>query len=199
MKQHLASIGYQPDPTKLGTLQDLSSDRRLNLIISTQTAMAHGYGQHVQTQTPIALNLYPAQELFRAITPRGRGRPWAARWNAARATSASESSATLATDDNNGPFFAQKNDPIWTALSTFGNPYPPFDYSSGMRVRDVSRPVAIQMGILLPDQQITPNIPPLNDNLSSPTSQLTPELLAPLLDFFGSIAQLIGTKLILNP
>jgi hypothetical protein len=199
MKAHLQSIGYQPDPSKAGTLQDLSSDRRINLIIATQTQMAHGYGRHLQTQNPTTLSLYPADELYRAIRPRGQGRPWAARWNAARAASASEASSTLATDDTRGPFVALKNDPIWTALSTFGNPYPPFDYSSGMRVRNVPRARAIELGIFQPDQQLTPDIPPLNNNVETSVANLQPDLLQPLLNAFGSIAKLAGDVLTLIP
>jgi hypothetical protein len=37
-----------------------------------------------------------------------------------------------------GRMIALKSDPIWTAISAFGTPYPPFDYNSGMWVHGPS-------------------------------------------------------------
>ena len=33
---------------------------------------------------------------------------------------------------------ALKEDPVWTRISRFGQPWPPFDFNSGMGVEDVS-------------------------------------------------------------
>jgi hypothetical protein len=43
---------------------------------------------------------------------------------------------------------ARKDSPIWEELSRFHTPYPPFDFNSGMWVKDVSREEAVGFGIL---------------------------------------------------
>ena len=43
---------------------------------------------------------------------------------------------------------ALKNDPVWTALSRFGRPWPPFDYDSGMGIADIDRETAETLGLL---------------------------------------------------
>lgn len=154
MKRQLAALGYEPDPEKRGGLQDLSSDRRVNLIIDTQLKMSRGYGSWFEAQDRTVLDVWPADELYRAIV-RQNERDWQARWNEARSGLGGRTSATLATW-RNGPFVALKNDPIWRAISAFDNPYPPFDYMSGMRVRDVGRRRAIELKVLDEAQQVEP-------------------------------------------
>jgi hypothetical protein len=197
MKKALASLGYQPDPEKRGGLQDLSSDRRTNLIIQMQTAMANNYGRWREAQSPVVLTLYPADELFRAVRPKsGQGRPWAQRWNEARANLGPDNtSATEARDNNLGPFVALKNDPIWTAISAFNNPYPPFDYGSGMRTRDVPRARAIALGVLRPDNAPQPAPDPANTPIELPLDTIAPALADALLRSFGALAKLIKNPL----
>ena len=158
MKQRLDALGYVP--AEAGGLKDLSSDKRINLIISTQLGMARGYGSWRQAQQPTILNTWPADELFRAIDKK-EPRDWQARWNTAR-FDLTETSATVA-DSRSGPFVALKNDPIWTAISDFDNPYPPFAFGSGMRVRDVSRSRAIELGVLDQGQSVQPADDPFSD------------------------------------
>jgi hypothetical protein len=55
-----------------------------------------------------------------------------------------------------GRMLAQVNDPIWTKISAFGNPYPPFDYGSGMGVLDLPRAEAADLGFPLTDQAPDP-------------------------------------------
>jgi len=155
MKERLAALDYRPAEGEAGTIKDLSSDRRTNLIISTQLGMSRGYGNWRQSQAPAVLDLFPADELFRALD-KEKPRDWVNRWNDARATLGDSTTATAADIFDVGPFIALKNDPIWTEISAFGNPYPPFDFQSGMRVRDVSRPDAIAAGVLAPDETVEP-------------------------------------------
>ncbi len=49
---------------------------------------------------------------------------------------------------------ALKSDAVWTNLSRFGRPYPPFDYGSGMGVEDVDRDEAIELGLLPKDEPV---------------------------------------------
>ena len=65
--------------------------------------------------------------------------------------------------DETGRMVAMKNDPIWTAISDFGLPYPPFKYNSGMGVIDVSYSEAVDLGVMdkdddpLPPSKLSPD------------------------------------------
>ena len=63
------------------------------------------------------------------------------------------------------------NDPIWTEISRFGTPYPPFDFNSGMWTRPVSREEATEFGLVNDHTRITPQDRGFNDDL-----QLTPAI-----------------------
>jgi hypothetical protein len=143
IKQLLGEIGYVPDEEDQGTLKDLSSDRRINLVYKMNVEMAQGYGAWEQGQDPDALDAFPAQELFRA-EGREKPRDWFDIWTAAGG------------QIFDGRMIALKNDPIWEEISDFGTPYPPFKFNSGMWVRDVSRKQAIAMGLIDRDTQVEP-------------------------------------------
>lgn len=187
MKQRLDELGYEPDPSKAGTLQDLGSDQRINLIMDTQLKMMRGYGNWRESQNPVILSTWPAQEMYRAIA-KEKPRPWARLWNEARRNLGEATSATVATDDFRGPFIALKNDPIWTEISYFKLPYPPFHYNSGMRVRDVGRRAAIQYGVLQPGQTVQPRADGLNDQLTVNLGGLSEALQDGLRAAFGDQA-----------
>jgi hypothetical protein len=145
LKQLLVQIGYKPLPGEEGTLQDLSSEKRLNLILDMNKQMAEGYGQWQQRQDPALLDQWPAQEFLR-VSPRDVPRKnWPARFTAA---------GGLVTAG--GRMIALKNSDVWTSLSRFGLPYPPFDFASGMGVRDVDRDEAMKLGLIDRDTQIPP-------------------------------------------
>ncbi len=146
MQNYLAEIGYTPDAGTEGGLTDLSSDKRVDLIIDTQTKMAQGYARHEAAQDPDVLDDFPADEMYRQRDSKVK-RDWDVIWNTKRSELGDSTSASLATGKD-GPFVALKNDPIWTAISRFGNPYPPFDYSSGMWVRDADDALAERLGVL---------------------------------------------------
>ena len=162
MQQHLRDLGYEPEPGKKGKLTDLSSDRRVSLIVNMQTAQARGYARDRSVQTDAILKTFPADRLYRAL-PRRQKRDWQSRWNNARASLGSGTQATRATSQI-GPYVAPKNDPIWPAISRFGTPYPPFDYMSGMRKRSVSASQAKQYGITAPPKPVRD---PLSGGLST--------------------------------
>lgn len=158
LKQKLREIGYQPDPQDTGGLKDFSSDRRTNLVLRMNAEMATGYGHWLQGQNTAVLDQWPAQELVR-IAPRKVPRDWIARWE--------EAGGSLVA----GRMVALKNARIWTDISRFGTPYPPFDFGSGMGVRDVDRDTAVSLGVIDRDTQIKPENRGFNDDL-----QFTPEI-----------------------
>jgi hypothetical protein len=90
----LRVIGYTPEggfpdvavgqvpPALKGTLQDLTSMRRLNLIVNTQLALMVGRGQQLRGMGAARMKQAPAWELVR-ISDRDVPRDWWARWKVA--------------------------------------------------------------------------------------------------------------------
>lgn len=152
LKQLLGSLGdTSVDDSKL---TDLRSDARLNLILDTNVEMAQGYGQWKQGQDPAVLDEWPAQELIRVRDSRVP-RDWPARW--------AEAGGTF----YGARMIALKNDPIWTAISRFGLPYPPFDFNSGMDVQDVDRDTAVAAGLIDEDTELQPQDRGFNADLQA--------------------------------
>lgn len=177
LKQLLESLQYKPAEDEAGTLTDLSSDDRLNLILDTNLQMAQGYGNWAQGQDSALLDQWPAQELVRVIESKVK-RDWEKRWG-----------------DAGGKFYdgrmiAPKNDPIWEKISAFGTPYPPFDFNSGMDVADVDRDEAIALGVIDRDTQIEPQSRGFNDGLEANLGASGPILNA-VENVFGGKAKVI--------
>ena len=121
-----------------GGLADPGSEARANVIIDTNAGMAAGYVQAEMSNTYGARLAFPAQELIR-IEDREKKRNWQRRWL--------DAGGHL----YNGRMIALKDDPVWTAISRFGMPYPPFDFNSGMGVEDVSYDEAVALGVIKPE------------------------------------------------
>ncbi|MBA4136765.1 MAG: hypothetical protein C0518_05560 [Opitutus sp.] len=176
LKQLLERLDYAPFAGEEDTLTDLSSDARLNLILDTNLEMAQGYGHFAQGQDPEILDQWPAQELIRVIESEKK-RDWPARWAAA-----------------GGEFFgsrmiALKGDPIWTNISRFGLPYPPFDFNSGMDVQDIDRDEAVALGLIARDTQIFPQTRRFNEDLQATPQIRSEQLKDALTDVLGDSAQ----------
>ncbi len=135
LKQILADSGYTAGAEIAGTLQDLRTDERLNLIIETNVELARGYGQWLQGQDPAVLDEWPARELVRVRFSEAP-RDWAQRWVDAGGQSF------------DGRMIALANDPIWKSISRFGLPYAPFDFNSGMDTFDIDRAEASDLGLI---------------------------------------------------
>lgn len=155
LKKELLDRGYAPDPKQAGGLRDLSSDRRLDLIIKTNTEMAQGYGEHIKSQDPDLLDLYPARELYR-LEQREEPRNWIDRWVRAGGKL------------YEGRMIARVDDAIWTSISRFGNPYPPFDFNSGMWTRKIGRKLAERLGVITRATVVQPTIKPINQAVEAP-------------------------------
>jgi hypothetical protein len=127
-------------PGDSGDLTDLTSRRRLELVWDFQTADAHGHASFKADMDPDVLDAYPAQRLVR-IEARRVPRDWYTLWATAGASVGWE-------DASRRELVALKTSPIWTALSRFGRPWPPFDYNSGMGLEDVERDEAERLDLL---------------------------------------------------
>jgi hypothetical protein len=161
MKQMLGRLGYQPDPEKRGTIEDLSSDRRVELVIKTNSEMMQGFGSWLKGQDREILDEWPAQELFRA-EGRKQERDWVDRFRLAGEQSG-DPIGTGWTITPDRRLVALKNHAVWDSLGDrglfedgLGNPFPPFAFSSGMWVRNVDRKTAQSLGLVDRDTEIQP-------------------------------------------
>ena len=169
LRAYLDSIGYDPDKdlapgekSRRGTIKDLYTKARLDVMMKTNADQAKGYASHLRATTAGAILAFPAYELVRVET-RKMPRDWSARWNAAAQKVGFEGVA------KNGAMIALKTSPIWAALSRFGNPFPPFDFNSGMGVKDVKKSVCREIGLLGPNEQPEiPQPPDFNGSFSEP-------------------------------
>jgi hypothetical protein len=144
--------------------------------------MAQGYGNFVADQDPDRLDAWPAQELYR-LESRKVPRDWVGRWLDAGGT-----------PTNDGRMIALKNDPIWSEISDFKLPYPPFAFGSGMWVRDISRSEAQELGIIAPNDEVPPaDLPGLNAGLQASVESLSPDLQTALASLGYTIAKGILT------
>lgn len=149
LRNSVEDLGINPQ-TGEKAIQNLASDQRVRLIVEFNTVRARAAGQHAQRQDKTSLDLWPAQEFFRA-EDRVEIRDWPAKW-----------------EENGGQFFegqsdypqgrmiALINDPIWEAISEFGSPVAPFAFGSGMDVRPVARDEAEELGLITADEEVLP-------------------------------------------
>jgi hypothetical protein len=154
--QTLRAVGYTPEggfpdtpvgevpPAVRGSLEDLSSFRRLDLIVRTQADLLAGAGEQLRGHVPARLAVAPAWELVR-IVPVRVPRDWPARWVIAGGK------------DIGGKMIALKGDPVWGELGSSGNfddaldvDHPPFAFNSGMGWREVLRGEVEELGITGP-------------------------------------------------
>jgi hypothetical protein len=171
LKQILKAAGYNPGD-KAGGIEDLSSDRRIELQLRQNSESAQGFGNFLQGQAPGALDAFPAQELFRA-EERKDPRNWPTRWMQAGG------------QIFGGRMIALKSDAVWSAISAFGTPYPSFDYGSGMWVRDVDRAEAESLGLIAPGEVAQPVVEDFNAKLQASVTNIAPELQQSLQRSFG--------------
>jgi len=165
-----------------GRITDISSQARLGLIFDFQTKQAAEYARYVAGQDTDLLDAFPAQELLR-VEEREMKRDWSQRWSAAGG------------GFYGGRMIALKTDPVWSAISRFGTPYPPFDFGSGMGVEDVSREEAEALGVIPPGTRVPPNIVDFNAGLEASVTGLDQSLVSKLMDAFGDQLKLVSGKL----
>lgn len=135
MRKVLDQTGYQAAGEGI---QNLRTKARLDLVLDTQVRQARGWAQWKAATTRGALAAVPAWELVRVREVKVE-RDWDRRWAAAGGRLF------------DGRKIALKNDPVWTRISRFGTPYPPFDFNSGMGVDDVDYEEAVELGLLKDD------------------------------------------------
>lgn len=186
IKELLKSIGYQPADEDRGTIKDLSTDARINLQLKQNVESAQGHGNWLQGQAEGVIDAFPAQELYR-LESREEPRDWETRWNGARGELGPASTAS----DARIAMVALKSDPIWTAISAFGVPWPPFDYNSGMWVRDIDYDTALSLGVLDGQNQPSPEVG-FNRDLEASVATLDEPMIESLKAQFGDEVEVVG-------
>ena len=150
IRDDLRRANYTPEPGQENTIHDLFSQARLDVIVKTNVAQARGYMQYIEGTSPGAFAAFPAQEFTRIRHSRSPRQDWPQRW------------AKAGGKTYGGKMIALKDDPVWERLSVFGNPFPPFDWGSGMGVLDVDRKTAIRLG-LISDEELRGKIAALRE------------------------------------
>lgn len=156
LMKKLKQLGYDPEkgfpqdmalipPAERGSLQDLSSKRRLDLMLRTNLEMTRNYTRVLEGNTETARRMFPAWELRRVSSRRTpRGTPdshtvgWLQRWKDAADSVGWEGVSRAVFAERR--MIARKDSPIWQALGdgaggytdTLGHNFGPFAFNSGM-------------------------------------------------------------------
>lgn len=172
LMRKLKELGYDPmvgfpqdmaniPPAERGSLQDLSSERRIDLLLETNVRMAQGYAQEVAGNGEYVRYAYPAYELVRLYkrviergSPESKSPGWESRWEDAGDEVNWEGALRE-------PMMALKDSPIWQALGdgaggytdTLLNPFPPYAFRSGKGRKAVSRERAIGFDLIGADEK----------------------------------------------
>jgi hypothetical protein len=170
LREKLKELGYVPADEDRGTIKDLSSAKRINLVVDTNVKLVQGWASDRAGQTETSLLMYPALELYRQ-EERVKKRDWLARFRLAGAASGTPIGLGGWTITPDLRMVAIKNHPIWAILGSseyfedaLDVSYPPFAFQSGMWVRRVKRAAAVEMGILKEGQKVEPKIEALKVN-----------------------------------
>jgi hypothetical protein len=155
----LAQAGYTPGagfpgdealgipPASAGSLRDLSSEKRLNLIYDTQAQLMRGQG--LKLRGAKRADRYPAWELVRVAKFNSEyQREWRKRWDIA--SDNTDAVGVL----NAARMIAVKSSPIWLALGSsalfpdaVNADHPPFAFNSGMGWREVPLEEVEELGL----------------------------------------------------
>ena len=198
IRDYLTRKDYRPTDDIRGTIKDLTSKARLDVIIKTNVATARGFVRYANGMSPGAFAAFPAMKLLR-IRQRKQGRAWDARWKAA-----GDSVGWKGATPDFGTRTALKDSPIWQALGEgaggyrdgLGNPYPPFAWGSGVGVVDVSRKEAIELG-LISDEELrekTAEIQKQRDEGSLPGMNANMRVEDPNGNLYGELRKKFGDQ-----
>ena len=152
-------------PEDAGTIKDIRSQQRLELIHDVQTRQAQDFGYWQQGQDPDVLEAFPAQRFIRVLEVQQER-------------------------DSHAPYEGQvalKSDlDFWLRLNEdFGVPWGPWGWGCGHDVEDVDRAEAEGLGLIEPGAAVEPVVKDFNERLEASTKGLDPDLEGLLRDEFG--------------
>lgn len=200
IQDSLDALGYHPETgfgddegipsAEPGSLRDLSSNKRVDLVLRTNLQQVANFAMREAGQTPGSLWSWPCYELVRVqwrAIPRGKRRlkggladiegvDWPSRW-----------AAVGGEFYGGGRMIARKDDEIWGELGSSENfddaldtEVPPFAFNSGMGWREVSREDAITLGVIDPDDEQDAEVVRMNDGLSANADNFSADFLKAL-------------------
>lgn len=185
LKKLAAPLSNSPNPFADRGVTNLASTMRLGLIFDMQVQRAQGFARWKMDNDSDVLDAFPAQELIREVYRRAP-RDWNARWQEAGGAVAWQGALR-------DRMVALKTSPIWTALSRFKTPWPPFDWGSGMGLRDVARAQAEEWGLIERDAPVEPTAEQdFNAGLQAEIARLTPAARDALRALFGDQIRIEG-------
>lgn len=186
--ERLESLGYTPEPGQAGTIKDLRSLARQNVAYQTNQSQVRNWALWQRQQA--TLGAFPAKRLVRMRQSK-KQRDWDARWAEALAKTGMADGAARS------EHVALVNHPIWSRLSRFGTPYPPFDFNSGMGVEPVDREEAEALGLLdgEVEEMMQPQDRGMNDGLEASPRIDTQEVRDALAKQLGGLARWEGKVL----
>jgi hypothetical protein len=171
------------------SVRDIQSVSRLGLIYDMQKANANGFARHKLDTSEGALALFPACRLGPSTAREPRPQIWwERRWFEA-------GNAVGWSGAAKNEMVALKTSPIWMQLSTFGTPWPPFDWGSTRELEEVSRDEALALGLIQEEWR-----PPVaaeggedfNAGLQASARGFSPAMASQLRRLFGSAIQFVG-------
>jgi hypothetical protein len=173
MSEFAVAEGLGPlDPKLVGTIKDVTSEKRLGLIFDVQTRQAYDFGNWKQGQDPDVLNEFPAQRFIREIDvkqERSSHRPF-------------ENQVALKSDLN-----------FWLRINKdFGVPWGPWGWGCGHGVEDVDRSDAEALGLIKPGESAIPAERDFNDRLEASTRGLDDDMATMLKEVFGGQVDIQG-------
>lgn len=175
-----AALDEGLDTGKGNVLTNIAAPRRIGLIYDMQNAQAAGHARWKLDNDKDALAIMPAWRLgaSSAREPRPAGE-WLAKWQEA-------GNAVGWKGAVRGQMVALKTSRIWMRLSTFGTPWPPFDWGSTRELEDVWRDEAEKLGLVKPDETVQPVAEQqFNAELHASVSDLSPARQQELKESFG--------------
>jgi hypothetical protein len=146
---------------KRGGLQDITSQKRLELIFDIRTQAAHMHANWRQGMDADILDEFPGQRFIREADVKLE-RPLHTQ---------NEGVVRLKTDL---AFWQSMNSPN---IGGFGVPWGPWGFNSGMGVEDVDRAEVEALGLLEPDEPVEPVDLAFTEELKASTRGLAPELI----------------------
>lgn len=176
LMQTLDAVGYTPEggfpdapegvvpPAVQGTIEDITSKRRLDLIIRTQAQLMRGAAQQQKGMQREEIRNFPAYELIRLRYP-SMPRAWGGEHDGTppkRAGMIDPRPRWVIAGGKlyDGRMIALKGDPVWGELGSAGNfddalgvDFPPFAFNSGMGWVNVSLSEASRLGVKGPQGQ----------------------------------------------
>ncbi len=200
MQDLLDGLGYDAErggfpgdtevpPAERGTLRDLASDGRVDLVLNTNMRQVANFAMREAGQSDGALFQFPAYELVRVYVrevPRGKrrakggalvedpGNDWPSRWE------------KVGGQFFDGRMIARKDDPIWNEIGSSGEfsdgldaPFPPFAFNSGYGWREVPRAECVALGVIGAGTDIQGTTASMNEGVKA-AAQYDPDIMRAL-------------------